>query len=256
MCGALEDRMPPAQPSTDRVTTWVVSPHLLVAQAVAAALTSAGAHVEVRAWETVVEDAQASRDRDGTRHVVAVFDGLDSLTVIEEISRLVSVGDVRVAVVVPGPAALWWGGLLEGSAVDLVTTATSVSQLLEVVERLTAGDLLMEPEKRIAVRAAWVRALDNRRRLIAQMRTLTPQQLRVLELLAAGHRSREVADLMGVAVGTVRSHVKSLRAKLGARTQLEAVAMLRRVYEVEDDLDLVPRPRQSLAETEGSEQRR
>ena len=256
MWGALGDRMPTARSSTDRVTTWVVSPHLLVAQAVTAALTSAGARVEARAWETLVEDAWASRDREGTRHVVAVFDGIDSLTVVEDISRLVSVGDVRVAVVIPSPEALWWGGLLEGSAVDLVTTATSVSQLVEVVERLTAGDLLMEPEKRIAVRVAWLRALDNRRHLIAQMRTLTPQQLRVLELLAAGHRSREVADLMGVTVGTVRSHIKALRAKLAAKTQLEAVAMLRRVYQLEDGPSLVPRPRESVAAPEGKNRRR
>ncbi|MFC7360820.1 helix-turn-helix domain-containing protein [Nocardioides astragali] len=238
------------------MTTWVVSPQLLVAQAVTAALTSAGARVELRAWETVVEDAQASKDRSGTQHVVAVFDDLDSLTVVEEVRRLVSVGDVRVAVVVQGPVALWWGKLLEGSAVDLVTTTTSITQLVEVVDRLTAGDLLMEPEKRIAVRTAWLRALDNRRQLIAQMRTLTPQQLRVLELLAAGHRSGEVADVLGVTVATVRSHVKALRAKLGAKTQLEAVAMLRGVYEFDDGPDLVPRPRQSLPGTEGSNRRR
>jgi hypothetical protein len=37
--------------------------------------------------------------------------------------------------------------------------------------------------------------------------------------------------------------VKTLRGKLGARTQLEAVAMLRQVHEVGDGADLVPRPR-------------
>jgi hypothetical protein len=46
-----------APAADDRVTTWIVSPHLLVAQAVAAALTSAGAAVAVRPWETVTRDA-------------------------------------------------------------------------------------------------------------------------------------------------------------------------------------------------------
>ena len=36
---------------------------------------------------------------------------------------------------------------------------------------------------------------------------------------------------MGVTEGTVRSHVKALRAKLGARTQLKAVAMLHQAYD-------------------------
>lgn len=226
------------------MTAWIVSPHLLVAQAVAAALASAGRDVAVHAWETVVQEARASRDDGGTTYVVAIFDGEDSFTVVEEVSRLVESGDVRVAVVAPGSTAVWWGGLLEGSAVDVVTSTTSISQLLEVVDLLLSGSTLMDPDRRRAVRAAWVQDLDSRRQLIALMRTLSPQQMRVLELLASGHRVAAVADAMGVTVGTVRSHVKALRAKLGARTQLEAVAMLRRVYEAGDPADgLVPRPR-------------
>jgi DNA-binding NarL/FixJ family response regulator len=241
-----------ARPPQDVVTAWIVSPHLLVAQAVAAALASAGSSVEVHAWETVAQEARDRREAGGTTYVVAIFDGEDSLTVVEEISRLVEVGDVRVAVVAPGSTAVWWGGLLEGSAVDVVTSTTSISQLVEAVERLTAGNTLMEPERRLAVRAAWVQALDSRRQLIALMRTLSPQQMRVLELLAAGHRVAEVADTMGVTVGTVRSHVKALRAKLGARTQLEAVAMLRRVYAPgEPGADLVPRPREAPSGASG-----
>lgn len=240
----------------DPVTTWVVSPHLLVAQAVTAALTSAGLSVEVRAWDTVVEDAEALSDEAGTQHVVAIFDDPDGLTAVEQISRLVATRDVRVAIVAPGPTAVLWGGLLEGGAVDVVTRTTSVGQLAAVVQKLTAGELLMEPERRSAVRSAWVQALDSRQRLISVVRTLSPQQLRVLELLAAGNRAREVAEVMEVTVGTVRSHVKALRAKLGAKTQLEAVAMLRRVYEVGDSTDLLPRPRKPPADAERPRSRR
>jgi FixJ family two-component response regulator len=69
----------------------------------------------------------------------------------------------------------------------------------------------------------------------------------VLELLATGRQVAETAELLGVASGTVRSHVRSLRSKLGAKTQLEAVAMLRQVQEVVDAADLVPRPRAAPA---------
>ena len=216
----------------DPATAWVVSPHLLVAQAVSAALRAAGSRVEVHVWESLVDDAVAEHGSVATRHVVAIFDDPDGPSVTEEVRRLLEVGDVRVAAVVPGPALAWWGGLLEDGAVDVVTRTTSVSQLVEVVERLLAGEPLMDPERRAAVRAAWAEVLDSRRRTVDLVETLSPQQRRVLELLAAGHRAGEVAGLMGVTVGTVRSHVKALRAKLGARTQLEAVAMLRRAEEV------------------------
>ncbi len=235
---------------------WVVSPHLLVAQAVAAALVSAGAPVEMHAWETLVADARAVTAEPGERHVVAIFDGLDNPAVVEVIGRLVALGDVRVVVVTSGPEAMWWGGLLESPAVEVVTVATSVAQLSEVVDRFLAGEHLMDPERRLALRTAWQEALDKRRHLISLMRTLSPQQLRVLELLATGRQVAETAELLGVASGTVRSHVRSLRSKLGAKTQLEAVAMLRQVYEVVEAADLVPRPRAAPAGASGAGSRR
>lgn len=235
---------------------WVVSPHLLVAQAVTAALRSVGAHVELRAWETLVEDVSARRDRTRTQHVVALFDGLDSEAAVEEIGRLVSQGGVRVVVVTSTPGAIGWGGTLEDPAVDVVTMATSINQLADVVRRFTAGESLMEPEARAELYAAWSRAVDRRQRLVTMLGTLSPQQLRVLELLASGRRVWEVAEQLRVTDGTVRSHVKTLRAKLGAKSQLEAVAMLRQVYEISQDAELVPRPRLAMADDSGVGSRR
>jgi DNA-binding NarL/FixJ family response regulator len=238
------------------VTAWVVSPHLLVAQAVTAALRSVGAHVELRAWETLVHDVGAARDATGTVHVVALFDGLDNESAVEEVGRLVSLGGVRVVVVTSTPGAVGWGGTLEDPAVDVVTMATSITQLADVVQRFTAGESLMEPEARAELQAAWSQAVDRRQRLVTMLGTLSPQQLRVLELLASGRRVWEVAELLRVTDGTVRSHVKTLRAKLGAKSQLEAVAMLRQVYEIGSDADLVPRPRLALADESGVASRR
>ena len=241
-----------AHPPVDtRVTAWVVSPHLLVAQAVTAALRSVGSPVEFCAWETLVRDAASRRDPSVPRSVVAIFDGLDNPGVVDEIARLLAVGNVRVAVVTTGSAAFWWGGLLADGAVEVVTMATSVGQLADVVQRFMEGESLMEPDEREAMHAEWAEALDRRQDLVALIRTLSPQQLRVLELLASGRRVHEVAELLGVADGTVRSHVKTLRNKIGARTQLEAVAMLRQVHDVGGATFHVPRPRQAAAGAAG-----
>ena len=253
---APDSREEVARDPDDAITAWVVSPHLLVAQAVTAALRSVGAHVELRAWETLVQDVGAERDGVATQHVVALFDGLDSEGAVEEIGRLVSLGGVRVVVVTSSPGAVGWGGTLVHSAVDVVTMATTINQLAEVVQRFTAGESLMEPETRAELQAAWSQAVDRRQRLVTMLGTLSPQQLRVLELLASGRRVWEVAELLRVTDGTVRSHVKTLRAKLGAKSQLEAVAMLRQVYEVGQDAELVPRPRLALADESGVGSRR
>jgi len=238
--------------TVERPLAWVVSPHLLVAQAVTVALCSAGAHVQFHAWETVVLETRALSDPAPVQHVVAIVDGVDDPEVVAEIGRVVATGGVRVAVVDSAPLASWWGGLAAGGAVDVVPMAKTIRQLAEMVDRFTEGQLLMSADERAALYTAWAEALDKQHGVASLVASLSPRQLRVLELLASGHRVREVAQLLGVSDGTVRTHVKTLRHKIGARTQLEAVAMLHQVRQVRQVRDvggsvahLMPRPRQS-----------
>ncbi len=223
---------------------WVLSPHLLVAQAVTAALRSVGVPAETRRWESVVDDdgspvPVASRPA----VVVAIVDGVDNSAVVGHVEALAQPGDARVVVVSSPDTSTRWGGLLSNDAVDVVTVTTSVSQLADVVQRLTAGSSSMDPEERAALRTSWAMDRDRRRHVRDQLESLSPQQRRVLELLASGRRVAEVGVEMGVAEGTVRSHVKALRAKLGASTQLKAVAMFHQAYDASGGTDLVPRPR-------------
>jgi len=48
---------------------------------------------------------------------------------------------------------------------------------------------------------------------------LTPREAEVAALLAAGRNSREAARAMHIGIGTVRTHLKSLFDKTGARSQ-------------------------------------
>jgi DNA-binding CsgD family transcriptional regulator len=45
---------------------------------------------------------------------------------------------------------------------------------------------------------------------------LTPSEQRVMEALAEGHKPDEIAEHLSVGIATVRSHIGSLRAKVGA----------------------------------------
>ena len=57
---------------------------------------------------------------------------------------------------------------------------------------------------------------------------LTPREHEVLLHLAAGCSTVQMAELMGVAVETVRNHVRRLLRALGVHSRLEAVALARR----------------------------
>ena len=227
---------------------WVLSPHLLVAQAVAAALRSVGVPAETRTWESMVDESGSSVPL-STRPavVVAIVDGVDNSTIVGHVEAFAQPGDVRVVIVSSSEASIHWGGLLSNDAIDVVTVTTSVTQLAEVVDRLTAGISSMDPDERAGLRTSWALDRDRRRHVRDQLESLSPQQRRVLELLASGRRVAEVGVEMGVAEGTVRSHVKALRAKLGASSQLKAVAMFHQAYDTSGGGGLVPRPRTGQA---------
>jgi DNA-binding NarL/FixJ family response regulator len=57
---------------------------------------------------------------------------------------------------------------------------------------------------------------------------LTAREFEVLELMAAGLDPRAIARRLGISVHTCRGYVKAVLAKLGAHSQLEAVAVARR----------------------------
>jgi DNA-binding NarL/FixJ family response regulator len=53
---------------------------------------------------------------------------------------------------------------------------------------------------------------------------LSPREEEVLRLLAKGHRSKEIADELGVGLGTVNTYVRHIYEKLHVRSRAEAVA--------------------------------
>lgn len=55
---------------------------------------------------------------------------------------------------------------------------------------------------------------------------LSPREEEVLRFLAKGHRSKEIAEELGVSVGTVNTYVRHIYEKLHVRSRAEAVARL------------------------------
>ncbi|MYJ69683.1 MAG: helix-turn-helix transcriptional regulator [Gemmatimonadetes bacterium] len=53
------------------------------------------------------------------------------------------------------------------------------------------------------------------------LRDLNRNEVRILALMARGHRSKEIAARLGLAEGTVNNYRASIRSKLGVRTHAE-----------------------------------
>ncbi|MBX3094515.1 MAG: response regulator transcription factor [Cryobacterium sp.] len=147
---------------------------------------------------------------------------------------------LRVAAAVPYRAAIVDLGLPDGDGADLVGELRRLTPEARVVV-LTA-----HPRSDVARRALSAgahRVLPKRGRLDevfdalrhvgtdivpAAKSLLTPRETAVVALLADGMDVQGIAARLELSPYTVRDHVKSVLAKLGARTQLEAVVIAAR----------------------------
>jgi DNA-binding NarL/FixJ family response regulator len=76
-------------------------------------------------------------------------------------------------------------------------------------------------------RAVFAIALLDRNSSPSEKRELTPRQNEVLQLLAKGASTHQMAAELHLTTETVRNHIRRLLAALGAHSRLEAVAVAR-----------------------------
>ena len=63
--------------------------------------------------------------------------------------------------------------------------------------------------------------------LAAKLASLSPQQFRVLALVAEGLLNKQIADRLGVQERTVKSHLTAIFERLGVRNRTQASVILR-----------------------------
>ncbi|MEX2149581.1 MAG: response regulator transcription factor [Steroidobacteraceae bacterium] len=68
---------------------------------------------------------------------------------------------------------------------------------------------------------------ETREPLAARLNSLTPQQYRVLELLARGRLNKQIAAELSIEETTVKAHVSAALAKLGVRNRTQASFLFR-----------------------------
>jgi DNA-binding CsgD family transcriptional regulator len=99
-------------------------------------------------------------------------------------------------------------------------SATLETLVLPYVHELSRSADLQSPERRtVAVLEAELRQLINQdlRRGISAMRTLTPREAEIAGLIRNGLSTKEIAEVLNIAVPTVQRHRNTIRKKLGLR---------------------------------------
>jgi len=97
---------------------------------------------------------------------------------------------------------------------------TPPAKLLEAVREIAEGGAVMSPE--VAIRVVELfRKTQSPEQASAG---LSPQEMRLLKLLAEGHQNKTAAGELGISIHTVSFHLRSIYEKLHVHSRSEAVA--------------------------------
>lgn len=99
--------------------------------------------------------------------------------------------------------------------------------LLDTIRRAGAGESLLDP-------ALTDRVLERLRegpKTDPRLASLTPQERKILDLIAEGYTNRQIADNMFLAEKTVKNYVSNLLAKLGMERRTQAATFAARLNE-------------------------
>jgi two-component system, NarL family, response regulator DevR len=99
--------------------------------------------------------------------------------------------------------------------------------LLDTIRRAGAGQSLLDP-------ALTERVLERLRegpQVDPRLASLTPQERRILDLIAEGRTNRQIAETMFLAEKTIKNYVSNLLAKLGMERRTQAASFAARLNE-------------------------
>ena len=109
---------------------------------------------------------------------------------------------------------------IEVGASAYLSKSAPASDVIAAVRRVAGGDSLITPSQI----ASTLRRNKDR---LGIRNSLSPRERDVLQLMSDGVSTRGMTQKLGISYSTVRSHIRSINAKLGAHTMLNAVVAAR-----------------------------
>ena len=147
------------------------------------------------------------------------MDGIEAIRKIKERAQ-----EARVVVVSAHQGELVMARAVEAGASGFLSKETALTDIVQSVRLAYQGEPLMQPD---VVRRV-LRHLRHRRAQAAteQQRAdrLTPRETEILQLMASGLSTDDIATELSVSPYTLRTHVQNILTKLGVHSKLEALA--------------------------------
>jgi DNA-binding NarL/FixJ family response regulator len=109
---------------------------------------------------------------------------------------------------------------LESGASGFIHKSRAAAEVVDAIRTVAGGGTLITP-------SAIATLINRRRQMDGQRESLTAREKEVLRLMAEGVSSRDIASKLGISYATVRTHIRSLDAKLGVHSKVQAIVKAR-----------------------------
>jgi DNA-binding NarL/FixJ family response regulator len=207
----------PRTEEADRIEVFLLDDHEVVRQGVRALLEAAGDIIVTGEAGTAEE---ALRRIPAVRPRVAVLDVRipdgNGVEVCREIrSHMPEIACLMLTSYTDDEAL--FEAIMAGAA-GYVLKQIRGNELVSAVRKVAQGESLLDPAVtgRVLARLRTPKEEDER------LARLTPQERRILDLIAEGHTNRQIGNQLGLAEKTVKNYVSNLLSKLGMERRTEA----------------------------------
>lgn len=223
--------MPAAVPVNAAITVLVADEDLLVSSALGVALRRCASEcpdLDVVDDHPTTKDALVRTVRSHAPEVALVGTPLAGVSGAEATRAVLAVeADLKVLLLGRECDPEDVRDALAAGAVGFLPKSLDVRGVAEGIYRAHAGEAPVYAQEL----ASLFRLVERRRRRKAEMAErlaqLSPRQRQVLACMRAGMSVDTIAEELGLATPTVRSHIQGLMGRLNVRSQVEAVAVAR-----------------------------
>jgi DNA-binding NarL/FixJ family response regulator len=113
---------------------------------------------------------------------------------------------------------------LRAGAVGFLTKDCAMQEVVETVRRVAHGDTVFSPEIAAAMMNEFpANGATNGHDVAVVESPLTKREREILQLVADGHSTTEIARNLFISAKTVKNHLASIYAKLDSRDRTQAV---------------------------------
>ena len=109
---------------------------------------------------------------------------------------------------------------VEAGASAYVLKSSPASEVIAAIRKAAEGATLISP-------AMIARLVSRGADRVHMQESLSPREREVLQLLADGIATRQIARQLGISYSTVRTHMRSISAKLGTKSMVSTVVTAR-----------------------------